>query len=223
MAAALDDHACRDHTCHDDQDPERQPELPALLRLVGRDGLDGLTRSLFLRPLGLDLDGHEQSAAYPIRNAMRYGPRMTQPIRRVAVLGAGVMGSGIAAHCANAGVPVLLLDIVPPDGKGGRNAFANGAMEKLKKAKPAAFMAQRNAILIQTGNFDDDLAKVADCDLIIEAIVERIDIKIALFEKLEKLAASHAIIASNTSGLRIADMLVGRTPTFKQNFMVTHF
>lgn len=147
---------------------------------------------------------------------------MTQPIRRVAVLGAGVMGSGIAAHCANAGIPVLLLDIVPPDGKGARNAFANGAMDKLKKAKPAAFMAQRNAILIQTGNFDDDLGKVAECDLIIEAIVERLDIKRALFEKLEKLAP-HAIIASNTSGLRIADMLVGRTEKFKQNFMVTHF
>lgn len=147
---------------------------------------------------------------------------MTQPIRRVAVLGAGVMGSGIAAHCANAGIPVLLLDIVPPDGKGGRNAFANGAMDKLRKAKPAAFMAQRNAILITTGNFDDDLAKVAECDLIIEAIVERLDIKRALFEKLEKLAP-HAIIASNTSGLRIADMLVGRTEQFKKNFMVTHF
>jgi 3-hydroxyacyl-CoA dehydrogenase len=132
------------------------------------------------------------------------------------------MGSGIAAHCANAGVPVLLLDIVPPDGKGGRNAFANGAMDKLKKAKPAAFMAQRNAILIATGNFDDDLAKVADCDLIIEAVVERLDIKRALFEKLEKLAP-HAIIASNTSGLRIVDMLVGRTEQFKKNFMVTHF
>jgi 3-hydroxyacyl-CoA dehydrogenase len=147
---------------------------------------------------------------------------MTQPIRRVAVLGAGVMGSGIAAHCANAGIPVLLLDIVPPDGKGGRNAFANGAMDKLKKAKPAAFMAQRNAILIQTGNFDDDLPKVGECDLIIEAIVERLDIKRALFEKLEKLAPN-AIIASNTSGLRIADMLVGRTEQFKKNFMVTHF
>src|SRR3954471_9074532 len=156
MAAARDDHAGRDHTCHDDQDPERQPELPALLRLVGRDGLDGLTRSLFLRPLGLDLDGHEQSAAYPIRNAMRYGPRMTQPIRRVAVLGAGVMGSGIAAHCANAGVPVLLLDIVP----------VQPALDKLLKARPAAFMHARNARLIQTGHLETDLAKVADADLI---------------------------------------------------------
>lgn len=102
---------------------------------------------------------------------------MTLPIRRVAVLGAGVMGSGIAAHCANAGIPVLLLDIVPPDGKGGRNAFAEGALAKLKKAKPAAFMHVRNAQLISIGNFDDDLAKVSDCDIIIEAIIERLDLK----------------------------------------------
>src|SRR5450432_2820738 len=148
---------------------------------------------------------------------------MTRPIRRVAVLGAGVMGSGIAAHCANAGIPVLLLDIVPPDGKGGRNAFADGAMVKLKKNKPAAFMHVRNELLITTGNFDDDLAKVKDCDLIIEAVVERIDIKRALFEKLEKLVAPETIIASNTSGLRIADLLVGRSDAFKHHFMVTHF
>jgi 3-hydroxyacyl-CoA dehydrogenase len=148
---------------------------------------------------------------------------MTHPIRRVAVLGAGVMGSGIAAHCANAGIPVLLLDIVPPKGGPDRNAFANGAIDKLKKAKPAAFMHARNAILIQTGNFDDDLAKVGECDLIIEAIIERLDLKQALFEKLEKLAPPHAVIASNTSGLRIVDMLQGRSDKFKQNFMVTHF
>ncbi|MBV8761527.1 MAG: 3-hydroxyacyl-CoA dehydrogenase/enoyl-CoA hydratase family protein [Deltaproteobacteria bacterium] len=135
---------------------------------------------------------------------------MTQPIRRVAVLGAGVMGSGIAAHCANAGIPVLMLDLERP------------TLDKLKKAKPAAFMAQRNAVLIETGTFEKDLPRIADCDLIIEAIVERLDIKRSMFEKLEKLAP-HAIVASNTSGLRIADMLVGRTEQFKQNFMVTHF
>ncbi|HEX7699706.1 MAG TPA: 3-hydroxyacyl-CoA dehydrogenase NAD-binding domain-containing protein, partial [Kofleriaceae bacterium] len=148
---------------------------------------------------------------------------MTRPIRRVAVLGAGVMGSGIAAHCANAGIPVLMLDIVPPDGKGGKNAFASGALARLKKNKPAAFMHPRNELLITIGNFDDDLAKVADCDLIIEAVVERIDIKRTLFEKLEKLVAPETIIASNTSGLRIADLLVGRSEAFKQHFMVTHF
>ena len=140
---------------------------------------------------------------------------MTQPIRRVAVLGAGVMGSGIAAHCANAGIPVLLLDI--------KTELANGALDKLKKAKPAAFMHPRNQILIATGNFDADLARVKDCDLIIEAIIERLDLKQALFEKLEKLIAPHAIIASNTSGLRIADMLAGRSEQFRKHFMVTHF
>ncbi len=156
--------------------------------------------------------------------------RMSEPIRRVAVLGAGVMGSGIAAHCANAGIPVILLDIVPPKAseadrksKAVRDSFATGALDKLRKAKPAAFMHPRNALLISTGNFDDDLAKVADCDLIIEAIIERLDLKQGLFEKLEKLAAPNAIIASNTSGLRIADMLVGRTEQFRKNFMVTHF
>ncbi len=151
---------------------------------------------------------------------------MTLPIRRVAVLGAGVMGSGIAAHCANAGIPVLMLDIVPPKAdasRASRDAFASGAMDKLRKSKPAAFMHPRAAQLIAIGNFDDDLAKIADCDLIIEAVVERLDIKQALFEKLEKLAAPHAIIASNTSGLRIADMLGGRTEQFRKNFMVTHF
>ncbi|MGN6108492.1 MAG: 3-hydroxyacyl-CoA dehydrogenase/enoyl-CoA hydratase family protein [Kofleriaceae bacterium] len=155
---------------------------------------------------------------------------MTHPIRRVAVLGAGVMGSGIAAHCANAGIPVVLLDIVPPklseaerQSKSARDGFANGALEKLKKAKPAAFMHVRNTALISTGNFEDDLGRVAECDLIIEAIIERLDLKQALFEKLEKLAPPHAVIASNTSGLRIADMLVGRTEQFRKNFMVTHF
>jgi len=133
------------------------------------------------------------------------------------------MGSGIAAHCANAGIPVVLLDIVPPDGKGGRNAFASGALAKLKKAKPAAFMHPRNELLVSIGNFDDDLGKVKDCDLIVEAVVERLDIKRSLFEKLEKLVAPETIIASNTSGLRIADLLVGRSEDFKRHFMVTHF
>jgi 3-hydroxyacyl-CoA dehydrogenase len=157
-------------------------------------------------------------------------PRMTQPIRRVAVLGAGVMGSGIAAHCANAGIPVVLLDIVPPklseaekQVKAARDALAAGALDKLKKAKPAAFMHLRNAVLVTTGNFDDDLGQVAGCDLVIEAIIERLDLKQALFSKLEALIGSETLIASNTSGLRIADMLVGRSESFRQRFMVTHF
>ena len=140
------------------------------------------------------------------------------------------MGAGIAAHCANAGIPVVLLDIVPPKAseaekksKTVRDSFAAGALDKLKKSKPAAFTHVRNALLIQTGNLEDDLEKVKDCDLIIEAIIERLDIKQALFERLEKLAAPHAVIASNTSGLRIADMVIGRGETFRKNFMITHF
>jgi 3-hydroxyacyl-CoA dehydrogenase len=155
---------------------------------------------------------------------------MSKPIRRVAVLGAGVMGAGIAAHAANAGLPVLLLDIVPPKlgeaerkSKAARDGFAAGALEKLKKAKPAAFFHVRNAQLVTVGNFEDDLDKVKDCDLIIEAIVERLDIKRDLFAKLDAIVGGDTIVASNTSGLRIADMLVGRSERFKQHFLVTHF
>jgi 3-hydroxyacyl-CoA dehydrogenase len=155
---------------------------------------------------------------------------MTRPIRRVAVLGAGVMGSGIAAHVANAGIPVLLLDIVPPDlddrqrgDRRARNRFASSAIDRMLKGKPASFFHPRNARLVTVGNFDDDLERVAECDLVIEAIIERLDIKRDLFSKLEKLASDDTIIASNTSGLRIADMIEGRTETFRKNFLVTHF
>lgn len=152
---------------------------------------------------------------------------MTKPIRKVAVLGSGVMGGGIAAHLANAGIPVLLLDIVPPKAtettRAVRDSIAAGALEKLKKAKPAAFTHVRNAALISVGNLEDDLDKVAGVDLIVEAIIERLDIKQALFTKLDALLTGDTIIASNTSGLRIADMLEGRSERFKQHFLVTHF
>jgi len=155
---------------------------------------------------------------------------MTKPIRRVAVLGAGVMGSGIAAHCANAGIPVLLLDIVPPDldekqkqSKEARNRFAASGLQGIIKAKPAHFFHKGNAQLVDIGNFDDDLGKVADYDIVIEAIIERLDIKQQLFEKLEKIVSGDTIVASNTSGLRISDMLQGRSDRFKKHFLVTHF
>jgi 3-hydroxyacyl-CoA dehydrogenase len=163
-------------------------------------------------------------------NSLLQRDRMSKPIRRVAVLGAGVMGAGIAAHAANAGLPVLLLDIVPPKlgeaerkSKAARDGFAAGALEKLKKSKPAAFFHVRNTQLVTVGNFEDDLDKVKDCDLVIEAIVERLDIKRDLFAKLDAIVGGDTIVASNTSGLRIADMLVGRSERFKQHFLVTHF
>jgi len=134
------------------------------------------------------------------------------------------MGSGIAAHLANTGVPVLLLDIVPPKDPSRRNAFAAGAVAKMAKHKPAPLTHPSRAQLISIGNFDDDLDQVAGCDLVIEAIIERLDIKRSLFERLEAITAdSDTIIASNTSGLRIVDMLEGRSDSFRSRFLVTHF
>ena len=151
-------------------------------------------------------------------------------IRTTCVIGAGVMGQGIAAHFANAGLKVFLLDIVPPNltdaekkDRSARNRFAAGGLEKAQKARPAAFFHKSNANLITVGNTEDDLGKVAECDLVIEAVLERIDVKVALFERLEKLVPAHAIVASNTSGLRIEDMLKGRSAQFKKNFLVMHF
>ena len=153
-----------------------------------------------------------------------------QPIRRVAVLGAGVMGAGIAAHVANAGYPVLLLDIVPPDLKdaaraprAARDRIAVGALANLARSKPAALFAASHARLIATGNLEDDLVAAGQCDLIIEAVVERLDIKRALYTRLEPVMSERTILATNTSGLRIADLLVGRSDAFRRRFMVTHF
>jgi 3-hydroxyacyl-CoA dehydrogenase len=155
---------------------------------------------------------------------------MPKPIRRVAVLGAGVMGSGIAAHLANAGVDVLLLDIVPPNlsdaekkDPAARNRFAAGGLEKALKNKPALFFHPSRAIHVSVGNFDDDLAKVKDCDLVVEAIIEKMEAKQALFTKLEALTGPDTVVASNTSGLRIVEMLQGRSQSFKERFLVMHF
>ena len=152
------------------------------------------------------------------------------PIHRVGVVGAGVMGAGIAAHLANAGIRVVLLDIVPPsltdaekkDPKA-RNRFADGGLEKAVKSRPALFFHKSFAKLVETGNTEDDLGKLATCDLVIEAVIEKLDAKQALFDKLEKILPEHAIVASNTSGLRIVDMVKGRSDGFKKRFLVMHF
>ena len=125
---------------------------------------------------------------------------MTEPIRRVGVIGAGVMGSGIAAHFANAGVEVVLLDIVPPNltdeerkSKANRDRFAAGALQATIKAKPALFYHKNNASLITTGNLEDDLDQLADVDLVVEAIIENLKIKQSLFEKLEKVCKEESV------------------------------
>ncbi len=155
---------------------------------------------------------------------------MRKPIRRAAVIGAGVMGSGIAAHLANAGVEVLLLDIVPPNlsdaekgNRAARNRFASGGLEKAVKSRPAAFFHKDRARLVSVGNIEDDLAKLGNVDLIVEAIVELMEPKRALFEKLEKVVHGDCVVASNTSGLRIADMMKGRSDSFRGRFLVMHF
>ena len=132
------------------------------------------------------------------------------------------MGSGIAAHFANAGLEVLLLDIVPPNlsdtdkkDKGKRDAWASGGLEKALKARPAAFFHKDAARLVTTGNVEDDLAKLKDCDLVIEAIIEKMEPKQALLAKLEKIVPDHCIVASNTSGLRISEMTKGRSANLK--------
>jgi 3-hydroxyacyl-CoA dehydrogenase len=155
---------------------------------------------------------------------------MLKPIRRTAVIGAGVMGSGIAAHFANAGLEVLLLDIVPPnlsDADKGvrakRNGFAAGGLEKALKSRPAAFFHKDNARLITVGNTEDDLAKVKDCDLVIEAIIEKMEAKQNLLAQLEKLVPEHCIVASNTSGLQIGEMTKNSSANLKKHFVVLHF
>ncbi|MFO1464103.1 MAG: 3-hydroxyacyl-CoA dehydrogenase NAD-binding domain-containing protein [bacterium] len=157
-------------------------------------------------------------------------------IKKVGVLGAGVMGHGIAAHLAGAGVPVLLLDIVPPkfteaDQKAGlsekspafRNKFALAGIEAIKKSKPSVIYSQRDLKLITPGNFEDDWDKLKDCDWIVEVVVERLDIKQQVFAKVEKVMQAHTIVSSNTSGLPLHSMAEGRSETFKKNFIVTHF
>ncbi len=151
-------------------------------------------------------------------------------IRKVAVLGSGVMGSGIAAHFANVGLEVVMLDIVPFDLKeeeknnpAARNRIVNSALKAALKSKPAAFYNTDFVSRITTGNFDDDLALIADCDWVIEVVVERLDIKKQVFDKVEQHRRKGSLITSNTSGIPIHLMLEGRSDDFKKHFCGTHF
>ena len=137
------------------------------------------------------------------------------------------MGSRIAAHVANAGLPVVLLDIVPPNAPAGnksaRSAVAVSALEALKKAKPAAFFDPANARLIQTGNFEDNLELLRDCDWIIEVVAENLEIKRALLAKVDQFRRPDAIITTNTSGLPVSQIAEGMDGGFKKHWFGTHF
>ncbi|GFZ96399.1 3-hydroxyacyl-CoA dehydrogenase [Elstera cyanobacteriorum] len=142
-------------------------------------------------------------------------------VQKACVIGAGVMGAGIAAHIANAGIPVLLLDIAAKEGD--RTAITKGAIDKLLKTDPAPLMHKDAAKLITPGNLEDDLAKVADCDWIVEAIVENLEIKRGLYEKLEALKKPEAVVSSNTSTIPLKYLVEGRSDAFRKTFMITHF
>ena len=161
---------------------------------------------------------------------------MNRKIRKVAVLGSGVMGSGIACHFANIGAEVLLIDIVPReltadesakgltlDDKVVRNRIVNSALKAALKSKPSPIYHKSFAKRITTGNFDDDLAKIKDYDWVIEVVIERLDIKKAVFEKVDKFRKQGALVTTNTSGISIEAMLEGRSEDFQKHFCGTHF
>ena len=148
-------------------------------------------------------------------------------IRKAAVLGAGNMGSRIAAHFANAGIPVVLLDMVPETAQkedpAQRNRLARNAVETLTKSKPAAFFEPASSRLVSIGNFEDDLEKLRDCDWIIEAVSENLTIKRTLLRKIAPFRRPDAIVTTNTSGLPITQIAEEMDAAFRQHWFGTHF
>ncbi|CAM5214520.1 3-hydroxyacyl-CoA dehydrogenase OS=Ureibacillus acetophenoni OX=614649 GN=SAMN05877842_10981 PE=4 SV=1 [Ureibacillus acetophenoni] len=161
---------------------------------------------------------------------------VTYKIQKAAVLGSGVMGSGIAAHLANIGIPTLILDIVPKeltkeeeakglstDSPAFRNRFALSALQKLQKQKPAPLTSKKSLDLLTVGNFEDDLEKLKDVDWIIEVVVENLEVKKNLFERVDAVRKEGTIISSNTSGISVNAMAEGCSEDFKKHFLGTHF
>src|SRR3712207_1065055 len=148
---------------------------------------------------------------------------MTHRIRRVAVLGAGTMGAAIAAHCANAGLEVDLLDIAPDDPDAGENEIVNAGFERMKNARPAALMSKEVVGRMRVGNFEDDFDRVGEANWVIEAILEKLEPKRQLMERVEGVAKEDAIISSNTSGIPLHLVAKGRSQGFRRRFLGTHF
>ncbi|MCS0673231.1 3-hydroxyacyl-CoA dehydrogenase/enoyl-CoA hydratase family protein [Cytobacillus firmus] len=159
-----------------------------------------------------------------------------QQIKKAAVLGSGVMGSGIAAHLANIGIPTLLLDITPREltdaekakgltleDKAVRNRISEGNRQKLLKQKPAPLTSKNNIALVEAGNFEDDMERLKDVDWIIEVVVENLTIKKQVFEKVDQSRKPGSIVSSNTSGISVEAMSEGRSEDFQKHFLGTHF
>src|SRR5437763_396207 len=149
-------------------------------------------------------------------------------IKKLAVLGSGVMGSRIACHFAGTGVQVLLLDMVPAEAKDStnkslRNKIVNDSLQTAIKTNPSPVYTKDVVKKITTGNFDDNLKDITNCDWIIEVVVERLDIKKSLFEKVEQFRKPGTLITSNTSGIPIYLLSQGRSEDFRKNFCGTHF
>lgn len=161
---------------------------------------------------------------------------MIQQIKKAAVLGSGVMGSGIAAHLANIGIPTLLLDISPREltdaekakgltleDKAVRNRISEGNRQKLLKQKPSPLTSKKNIALVEAGNFEDDMERLKDVDWIIEVVVENLAIKKQVFEKVDQSRKPGSIVSSNTSGISVEAMSEGRSEDFQKHFLGTHF
>jgi len=153
---------------------------------------------------------------------------MKRTIKKVAVLGSGVMGSRIACHFAGIGVPVLLLDIVPKDVSADakpsqRNKIVNDALQAALKSNPSPVYTKDAAKLITTGNFEDNMKDIHNCDWVIEVVVERLDIKQQVYDQVEKFRKPGTLITSNTSGIPIHWLAKGRSDDFRKNFCGTHF
>ncbi len=147
-------------------------------------------------------------------------------IEQAAVLGAGVMGAQIAAHFANAGIPVQLLDVVPPGQEAGsenRNALAEGAVQKMLKTQPAPFVSKRAARLVTCGNLEDHLERLSEADWIVEAVVENLEVKRGLYERVEGVRKPGSIVSSNTSTIPLEKLVEGLPARFAEDFLITHF
>ncbi|MBK7494646.1 MAG: hypothetical protein IPI28_04270 [Candidatus Omnitrophica bacterium] len=161
---------------------------------------------------------------------------MSFHLKRVGIIGSGVMGSGIAAQLANAGVASLILDIAPASltkeeealglslsDRKVKNRITEANLQQLMRAKPAQLFEPDLIRWIEAGNIDDDFERLSEVDWIIEAVPERLDLKRATFERLEKILKPSQIISSNTSGISLREMLEGRSRAFRERFLVTHF
>ncbi|HSG48695.1 MAG TPA: 3-hydroxyacyl-CoA dehydrogenase/enoyl-CoA hydratase family protein [Longimicrobiales bacterium] len=150
-----------------------------------------------------------------------------QSVGKAAVLGAGVMGAAIAAHLANVGIPTLLLDMpAKPDGSGqtpDRNALVKAGLERARKSKPASFSSPGREALVEVGNFEDDLEKLGECDWVVEAVVENLEIKRSLYQRVAPHMPPHGLITSNTSGLSAAALSEALPEALRPRFLVTHF